>query len=561
MAAGRRVLASRLGTPAARGAGRGRQVARRGRGRPARGPARARSARRGARVAVVRLGRCREAPRRPACSPRSPRCCSRWPRRRQRRRSSRCRTTTSVNVRAGPPLTPASTPWQPPAPGSTRVDVLWREVAPTRPARRARPGRPGVRLEAATTQILRGLRRAGSRRSSTSTSRRPGPRRPASATPRRGRPTARRSPGRIARRYYGRLRRPAGAPLPEVRHIEVWNEPNLAGFWMPQCRQPAGRAVAGLARAYAAAAGRELPGDQAPRTRAPQVIGGVAGPRADTAATCVPGRGSSAVGSPDFTRPGGARGSADRRLEPARLPHRRPPPGRSSCHRGTRCPRSQRQVDRLRPGAPIHVTETGYHTSYNRFHRYFVSEAQQAAWLDRDARRRRALPARAGRDLVQLPGQPALDRRAAARRRQRKPSYDASSPWPRASAAADRVGAVSDAGDASGWTRSRPTTTGSRRGCVAVESRNWHLQSRMALVLETIDRYATAGRSRPGCRVRHRLPARAARRAGLLGRGRSTSRRSRSSSPRSRLRRHRRRPTASTPRWAAPTSRPPGPTT
>ena len=39
-------------------------------------------------------------------------------------------------------------------------------------------------------------------------------------------------------------------------------------------------------------------------------------------------------------------------------------------------------MDRLRPGAPIHVTETGYHTSYNRFHRYFVSEAQQAAWVD-----------------------------------------------------------------------------------------------------------------------------------------------------------------------------------
>ena len=45
-------------------------------------------------------------------------------------------------------------------------------------------------------------------------------------------------------------------------------------------------------------------------------------------------------------------------------------------------PRVVRQVDRLRAGAPIHVTETGYHTSYNRFHQYFVSEAQQAAWVD-----------------------------------------------------------------------------------------------------------------------------------------------------------------------------------
>ena len=52
---------------------------------------------------------------------------------------------------------------------------------------------------------------------------------------------------------------------------------------------------------------------------------------------------------------------------------------------------------------------------------------------------------------------------------------------------------------------------------VAVESRNWHLQSRMALVLETIDRYASRRRrTRPGRRLRHGVPARAPRRARLL---------------------------------------------
>ena len=44
-------------------------------------------------------------------------------------------------------------------------------------------------------------------------------------------------------------------------------------------------------------------------------------------------------------------------------------------------PQIQSLVDRLSPGAPIYVTETGYHTSYNRYHRYFVSESQQASWL------------------------------------------------------------------------------------------------------------------------------------------------------------------------------------
>ena len=38
-------------------------------------------------------------------------------------------------------------------------------------------------------------------------------------------------------------------------------------------------------------------------------------------------------------------------------------------------------LDKLAPNLPIYVTETGYHTSYNRFHRYYVSEQQQSDWL------------------------------------------------------------------------------------------------------------------------------------------------------------------------------------
>ena len=55
-------------------------------------------------------------------------------------------------------------------------------------------------------------------------------------------------------------------------------------------------------------------------------------------------------------------------------------------------PALARAVDRLRKGIPIYVTETGYHTSYNRYHRYFVSERQQAAWVDQTFRQAARFP-------------------------------------------------------------------------------------------------------------------------------------------------------------------------
>jgi hypothetical protein len=185
--------------------------------------------------------------------------------------------------------------------------------------------------------------------------------------------------GAIARRYSGSFADPAGGVLPEVRRIEIWNEPNLPGFWSPQCVRRDGRASLVSPRRYAAllaAAYREV---KAANPDA-QVIGGVVGPAGRTPRAC-PDDGRFAVGSLDF-----ARAVADEG----------PPIDAWSLHvypigsplqavflpSWSTLPRIVRQVDRLRPGAPIHVTETGYHTSYNRFHRYFVSEAQQAAWVD-----------------------------------------------------------------------------------------------------------------------------------------------------------------------------------
>ncbi|HTI35256.1 MAG TPA: hypothetical protein VL422_16385, partial [Miltoncostaea sp.] len=184
----------------------------------------------------------------------------------------------------------------------------------------------------------------------------------------------------IARRYSGAYPDPLGGALPRVSRIEVWNEPNLPGFWMPQCRRGAGGRARllspGAYSALLAAAYREIHAADATA----QVIGGVAGPAGRTPTAC-PKDGRAAVGSLDWARLVADEG---------------PPIDAWSMHiypigsplqaffvpSWSTLPRVARQVDRLRPGAPIHVTETGYHTSYNRFHQYFVSEAQQAAWVD-----------------------------------------------------------------------------------------------------------------------------------------------------------------------------------
>jgi hypothetical protein len=262
---------------------------------------------------------------------------------------------------------------------ATRVDVLWAQIAPTRPADARNPADPAYDWSR-YDQIVRGLAARGigvvldfystpawaSRSGQTSAAPRPA--------------DGARFAGAIARRYSGGFAGPAGAALPEVRRIEVWNEPNLPGFWMPQCaRGRTGRATLvspGRYAALLAASYREI---KAANPRA-VVIGGVAGPAGRSPTSC-PKDGRAAVGSLDFARLVADEGPP---LDAWSL-HLYPIGGPLQAFfvpSWATLPQVARQVDRLRPGAPIHVTETGYHTSYNRFHRYFVSEAQQAAWVD-----------------------------------------------------------------------------------------------------------------------------------------------------------------------------------
>ena len=261
----------------------------------------------------------------------------------------------------------------------TRVDVLWSRVATRRPADATNPDDPAYDW-ATYDQIMRGLTQRGigvildfySTPAWASASGAP------NAAPRAAEAGA--FAGAIARRYSGTWPTPAGT-LPEVRRIEVWNEPNIEQFWSPQCRRgPRGRYVPVAARGYAAlvdVAAREI------RRANPDaiVVGGVAGPAGSTTdrgKTCRTGTESVSAGAiVNALRANDIRIDAwSQHLYPIGAPDRAFffPSWRSLDDLTP-------LLDKLRPGMPVYVTETGYHTSYNRFHRYFVSESQQARWL------------------------------------------------------------------------------------------------------------------------------------------------------------------------------------
>ncbi len=256
----------------------------------------------------------------------------------------------------------------------TRLDILWGFVSPTRPTDPGDPGDPAYDW-ARYDEIITGLRARDitpildfywtPKWASQSGNKSAAPRTADAAS----------FAGAIARRYNGTWPDGAGGTLPLVRRIEIWNEPNIAMYWYPQCRHQGGRYVLESARAYAALLAASYAQIKAV---SPQsiVIGGVTGPVGDS--SC--GAANSSVGTLTFAK----------ELVRNRVPldawsmHLYPigSPARAYFVPSWKTiPQIQKLVDKLSPGAPIYVTETGYHTSYNRYHRYFVSEAQQASWL------------------------------------------------------------------------------------------------------------------------------------------------------------------------------------
>ena len=263
----------------------------------------------------------------------------------------------------------------------TRVDVLWSLVAPRRPARPASPADPAydfTRLDA----VVRGLAErgivpivvvysappwaAGGRPIPEGTevnSRAPSP--PQFAAFMRA----------LATRYSGRFRPPGETrALPEVRHWELWNEPNLGAFLSPQ---RAGGRLVGLQR-YLQMVRRAYPVIKR-ANRDAVVIAGVGGPRSST--------GRTGIGAETWAR-GVARSTApfdaySQHVYPSAAPNANTRANRLAFPSWRTLPRLLDILDAVprRRGTPVYITEAGYTTARTTFRDVRVTPRQQAAYM------------------------------------------------------------------------------------------------------------------------------------------------------------------------------------
>lgn len=259
----------------------------------------------------------------------------------------------------------------------TRIDVLWSDVAKQRPAKAGDPGDPAYDWSR-YDQIMRGLAARGIAVMADfyDTPKWASRTKQVGAAPRAA--DAGRFAQALAARYSGSYPDPQGGTLPAVIALEIWNEPNISRFFQPQCAKRRGQPAESVSpRIYAAmlAASFARIKKVSPNTI---VVAGVTGPAGSTPNFCETGV---ATGAIDFIK-----GLAKERPDfdafsvhfyPIGLPRQA-----FFTPSWNTLDRVIATVDRIRPGRPIHVTETGYHTSYNRFHRYFVSEEQQAVSVD-----------------------------------------------------------------------------------------------------------------------------------------------------------------------------------
>jgi hypothetical protein len=255
----------------------------------------------------------------------------------------------------------------------TRVDVLWNQVAPTRPARAADPNDPAYRF-GRYDRIVDGLARRGVAvmfdvyRS------------PTWANGGRGVEWApdledyEAFMSALATRYDGHTVDADGRPHARVGLFEPWNEPNLRWFLQPQWEGPRGAEVPASPRIYAELLRRAYRSIKRAQPTA-DVIGVSGGPLGRS----TPGGG---VGIMDFVRDlAGRRPPLDaysQHLYPALGPdHATAIPSYRSL------PTLLQALDRLRPGAPLLITEFGYTTSPSPYRTRFVSESEQALFLPR----------------------------------------------------------------------------------------------------------------------------------------------------------------------------------
>ena len=258
----------------------------------------------------------------------------------------------------------------------TRIDILWSQVAPTQPANPTNPNDPAydwTRLDA----IFTGLTAANITPivSTYST--------PDWAV--QGRNTAHESaynpnaprPTQFAdfmqavvSRYNGFFIPPgATAPLPRVRHFEIWNEPNLKNFFRVNTRST----VAAYAKLVQAA----YPKIKLANSNA-QVIAGVGGPRSSSG----DGNVSARVWLNSLTSSRAVKFDAySQHIYPSRGPLFRSKSYDKAFPTWRSLPEIFEALDKKKKGMKLFITEAGYTTGSTAFRTVKVTKGQQRTYL------------------------------------------------------------------------------------------------------------------------------------------------------------------------------------
>lgn len=258
---------------------------------------------------------------------------------------------------------------------TTRVDLFWSQIAPTRPENPSDPADPAYDFSR-TDLLMQGL----AERDITpivavyNT--------PAWATdgpaPEPGVAVNTATPdpeefgrfmGAVARRYSGEFASPAGERLPEVRHFEIWNEPNLKGFFNHNGKSKLGKYKALVRQAY--------PRIKRSNRRA-IVIAGVGGPRSSGGN----GNVSAKVWMNGLVNDRKVKFDAySQHIYPSRGPKYTSRSYARAFPTWDSLPLIFRTLDRKKKGMKLYVTEAGYTTARTPFRNVKVTLAQQKLYM------------------------------------------------------------------------------------------------------------------------------------------------------------------------------------
>ena len=257
---------------------------------------------------------------------------------------------------------------------ATRYDIFWAQVAPSRPANPRDPADPAYDWSRADL-VLQGLaEREVTPIVSVYNA-------PAWATGGRYEPpgyqinTAAPDPddfadfmAALATRYAGDFASPGGEKLPELRYVEIWNEPNLQGFFRPQFE---GDRPVSLDR-YAAMVKAAYPVMKEANPDL-QVIAGVGGPRGST--------GQTGIGAIDWLQGLKERGIPLDGYSQHIYPSAGPEVPTDALPSWSSIGRFLEEIDGFQPGLPFYVTEAGYTTAPTPYRDTAVTEDVQAEYL------------------------------------------------------------------------------------------------------------------------------------------------------------------------------------